>query len=126
MSEQEKKDNETGKDDETGKIFECGCEVNMENDDSEGEAYPGAPSIVFNYERCQVHRVSADDLGPIDGWMAEYTAKHPIKPAVKIIPPPALKKPVGCGRGQHDYQMVAGKNYAKCSKCVSTKTVKVA
>src|SRR6266566_4917344 len=111
--------------------FECGCRVSVVKDDSQGNDYPGAPSILFDYERCPVHSRDSTDAGPIAAWIEAYSIAHPMKTAiVKTFTETEAKKlglvkkvPIGCGRGNHDYVLVAGKNYAKCSKCVSTRTV---
>src|SRR6266487_629330 len=62
--------------------FECGCRVSVVKDDSQGNDYPGAPSILFDYERCPVHSRDATDAGPIAAWIEAYSIAHPMKTAV--------------------------------------------
>ncbi len=113
------------------RTFDCGCYVSVVKDDSQGNDYPGNPSILFDYGRCAVHSMTVKDPGPVQEWMDEYSKAHPMK--VQEVKPftdaenmklgLTKKVPVGCGRGNHDYRIVLGKQYAKCFKCTSTRTV---
>ncbi len=110
---------------ETDKVFDCGCRVRLLKDDSQGEDYPSAPSMLFDFERCPSHCLDSKDSGPIEAFIEEFVKSRPFAKSILPAKPLVSSKVVeGCGRGKHDYQLVAGKNYAKCSKCVSTKTVK--